>query len=277
MDPTASFVVVAYGIDELNFDELPEGAVLFVVHNDDRLPNSAVRAPGADIHHVDPGGNVGFGAGVNAALGHIATDRIVLVNPDAVLTGDHLRALVNATPDEIVTVPLTDADGVPEGSVSPYPGPLATVLSVWRAGRWFPRNGSVRRLLGRGSLAVGRSATQRAGRVVALSDRWVSGAVVSFPTEALRSVGGFDESYFLYVEDLDLSRRLALRFPDMTIRVADTSPAFHAVGGTAHGRAGLRAVERHRATSWRTFARRNPGAAWRVAALLASLRVRTLS
>jgi N-acetylglucosaminyl-diphospho-decaprenol L-rhamnosyltransferase len=277
VDRPASFVVVAFGITEIRFGELPNGSDLLVVHNDDQLPEFAVHVPGTTVRHLYPGGNVGFGAGVNAALSQIESNRTVLVNPDAVLTAQHFAALVDAKSNEIVTVPLVDTDGVPEGSVSAYPGPLATVLSVWRVGRWFPRNGAARRRLAQGSLAIGQADTRLGGKVVALTDRWVSGAVVSFPTGALRSVGGFDESYFLYVEDLDLSRRLAERFPDMTIRVADTPPALHAVGGTAHGGVMRRTVERHRATSWRTFARRNPGVGWRAAALLASLRVRTLS
>jgi hypothetical protein len=56
VDPTASFVVVAYGVADLNLGELPDGTPLVVVHNDNRLPEFAVRAPGALIRHVYPGG-----------------------------------------------------------------------------------------------------------------------------------------------------------------------------------------------------------------------------
>ena len=39
---------------------------------------------------------------------------------------------------------------------------------------------------------------------------WVSGIFVLFRCEAFKQVGGFDESYFMYLEDADICRRLKL-------------------------------------------------------------------
>lgn len=40
----------------------------------------------------------------------------------------------------------------------------------------------------------------------------VSGSFMLFRSECLLALGGFDERYFMYMEDVDLSRRCALRF-----------------------------------------------------------------
>jgi GT2 family glycosyltransferase len=40
---------------------------------------------------------------------------------------------------------------------------------------------------------------------------WVAGMFMLFTAEAYRAVGGFDERYFLYYEDVDICRRLRAR------------------------------------------------------------------
>jgi N-acetylglucosaminyl-diphospho-decaprenol L-rhamnosyltransferase len=131
------------------------------------------------------------------------------------------------------------------------------------------------RLLGANGRAYRESFDAVTGRW-SLHERWASGAVVSFPVDALRAVGGFDPRYFLYVEDLDLCERLGARHPTMSVVVADVRPAHHAVGGTA-SHAARRPVELHRARSWHTYARSRSTIGWRIAALLVGLRVRWLS
>jgi N-acetylglucosaminyl-diphospho-decaprenol L-rhamnosyltransferase len=277
MDLIAAVVVVAYGVDALDFDVLPPTCELIVVHNDDRLGEEQVRSGQARVTHLYPGSNIGFGAGVNSAVRTTIASRVILVNPDARVGRCHIDALMGGDANEVVTVPLQNESGTIEGTVNPYPGPVAVILSVWRVGRFFSRDGRVRSLTNRGSLSIGRAANlDSEDRVVPLCDHWVSGALVSYPTEALRAIDGFDEEYFLYVEDLDLSRRLAARFPHLVVRKVATIPAFHAVGGTTSSVSQRRIVERHRAQSWKTFATRNDGTLWILAWLLAGIRVRTL-
>jgi GT2 family glycosyltransferase len=257
-----TLVFVAFRTDAIDTSWAGDAEVV-VVHNDDR----EVAVDRADARHVHPGANVGFGGGVNRALPDVTTERVVLCNPDIELTSEHWAALTKAAgPDELVTVPLVDGDGRPTSVVSAYPSPLAHLLGGWRLGRYFPRGGRARRalapLLGRWGRDHDRSLSQPVG-AWPLTTHWVSGAVVSVDAARLRAVGGFDEGYFLYYEDVDLCRRLADAFPAMTVRVAGVDPGVHAVGASATG-----ATARQRKASAARYAAARPGPAWRIVAAL---------
>ena len=94
----------------------------------------------------------------------------------------------------------------------------------------FGRTTVLRRLLP--DLAVARrnvvsgDATHEGGGGVTVD--WLSGACLLARREALRSVNGFDERYFLYWEDADLCRRL--RALGSQVRYVPSATAVHRVG-----------------------------------------------
>src|ERR1039458_8259450 len=118
-------VYVAYGVTTLDVSWLDADDAVIVVHNDDLLPLGSIEH-GRGVDLVSRG-NVGFGAAVNAALDLVATDRVILCNPDTQLTREHRQLLGSAGPDELVTVALDDDLGEPTWVVLPYPGALAAV------------------------------------------------------------------------------------------------------------------------------------------------------
>lgn len=268
-------VYVVYATRTLDLDWLPANATVVVVHNDAHLDRASLRRP---VVHVEPGANVGFGAGINYALPSVDGPRVVLCNPDLVLTSEHWRALIDdVTVDEVVTIPLRDATGVSTSVCSRYPTPLSHLMSGYRVGRWFPRGSKARtwlsRLLGASGRAHRESLATPTGNWP-LSERWVSGAALSIDAERLRAVGGFDEGYFLYAEDVDLCARLARRDPEMRAVVVDVEPGIHEVGGTAAGES-LR-VERIRLESALRYAEAQPGTMWSLCATLLRARRRLL-
>lgn len=261
----STVVCVVFGVDSIDLDWIPTDTPVVIVHNDDRLGSAACDHP--LVRHVRPGENLGFGAGINRALVEVETERVILCNPDTVLGRHHFAALDDAAPDTIVAVPLVEADGTPNAVVNPYWTVPAFLVTAFRLGRFVPRGGRSRtiaaRLLGRNGAAHLDALEQLPGRF-SLTERWVSGAVLSVPADCLRAVGGFDESYFLYYEDADLQQRLARVRPDLRVELAEVDPGVHVVGGSSDGPS-CAVVAGHRRDSARIYASRQSGIGWRFA------------
>jgi hypothetical protein len=143
--------------------------------------------------------NVGFSRANNQALRGAAAPYALFLNSDAELTPGALSALVerlDAQPGLGAAGPRTVG---PDGAVEVSFGPALTPLAEWRQRRLV-------RAVKRREPAALREAEARAG-----SEReadWVSGACLLARREAFDSVGGFDEGFFLYEEDVDLCLRL---------------------------------------------------------------------
>ncbi len=140
--------------------------------------------------------NLGFGAAVNAgirAAGGRGFDQILLVNPDAVLTGATARALA----DQLRTEPMTlISPRIVTSAGTPYFHGSRVDLRTGRM-RSRPRPGpdTPAKLYPDGSTEEPR-----------LRD-WISGACMAFSLELWRAAGGWSERYFLYWEDVDFSQR----------------------------------------------------------------------
>jgi GT2 family glycosyltransferase len=174
-------------------------ARLIVVDNDSVDDSAAAvrqRFPRADLVELER--NIGFGAAVNrgAALGN--APYILLLNNDARLRAGALEALTTAlqSPGVVAAGPLMlGAEGECELSID-------RTLSTWNEARF-----KLIELLyrdGRGPLAA--SVQRRMARSRAV--RSLSGACILLRREAFERVGGFDERFFLYAEDVDLCLRL---------------------------------------------------------------------
>jgi GT2 family glycosyltransferase len=166
--------------------------------------------------------NVGFGGGCNLALAVSTTDLVFLVNPDARIrpgTTATLVAALEADPAAVAVGPRVEGPSGPSGagtagfepSVRSALGHFLLLARVPGVGAWFPPL----------QLPAGRPA-QRVD--------WVSGAVLLARRTAVADVGGFDPSLFLYMEDVDLCRRL--RETGGAIRYEPSAVVDHALGGS---------------------------------------------
>lgn len=167
-------------------------------------------------HLVGLGDNGGFGRGVNAGIaraGSLGARSFLVVNPDASIDVGSVRRLHAAVEQDPMTLAapvVVDASG-----------------QLWSRGAYlYLDDGSV------GSLARHDRRAHRPHRF------WISGACFLVSDELWARLGGFDEDYFLYWEDVDLCVRAA----DVGARlvVDPTAVAVHEEGGT-QDRAGARA------------------------------------
>ncbi|HEY5822514.1 MAG TPA: glycosyltransferase family 2 protein [Propionibacteriaceae bacterium] len=166
---------------------------------------AAVQARGDGARALDMGRNAGFGTANNRGIA-LGSGRYVLVlNPDTVVPAGTVATLVDfadAHPEAGVVAPrLVNADGSPQLTARAFPTAAAGLFGR-RAllTRLFPGNPwSTRFLLERGRPADDQQP---------FTPDWVSGAAMLVPRAVVDTVGGFDESFFLFWEDADWCRRI---------------------------------------------------------------------
>jgi N-acetylglucosaminyl-diphospho-decaprenol L-rhamnosyltransferase len=133
----------------------------------------------------------GYGANHNAALSASTAPFSCVLNPDLRLGGNPFPALVSAMQDGQVAAcaPVIAApDGRREDSARKFP----TVVGLL-------------------SKAIGRDDGTYPTAQEAGDPDWLAGMFLLLRASALSEVGGFDERYFLYYEDVDLCWRLRRR------------------------------------------------------------------
>lgn len=135
--------------------------------------------------------NVGFGKAANIGAQYARGTVLLFLNPDTVLLSsdalDHLIDAVKKPKRGIVGAQLFDLRYRPE---------------LWSGG---PEPSFFR--LVRKTIGCIRKNVFDKKKGNSLSD-WVSGAVFSVRRETFLHLGGFDERFFLYFEDVDLCRRI---------------------------------------------------------------------
>ena len=218
-------VVVNYGSSALLATNLvplgrslPEARVVVVDNLTSEHERSAVVALAeAEGWSVElPDSNTGFGVGVNLGAARALRDGaewLLILNPDATIEASAARQLVaraSAAPLTLVCPRIVRPDG-----------------STWFDGADL-------------HLTDGRLRNPR-HRPSSGWEPWLTGACLVASRALWELVGGFDDDYFLYWEDVDLSHRVQLA--GGAVEVCDDVVATHAEGGTqgeGHASAGLR-------------------------------------
>lgn len=213
----SAVVVVSYGsaaLVEQNFSKLDvaSDAIDVIVVDCFTSASEAQRVGEVCARHgwtpLLLGENLGFGGGVNrgADLAFArGADVLVVVNPDATLDAASVLALAASAasdPLTLVAPTITKPDG-----------------TLWSAG--------VDLYLDDGSSAGVRHRPARGDRPRMF---WLTGACFAISRSLWRTLGGFDDAYFLYWEDVDLSARV--HDAGGTLRVLDDVFAVHDEGGT---------------------------------------------
>jgi N-acetylglucosaminyl-diphospho-decaprenol L-rhamnosyltransferase len=224
-----------------------EGVEEIVVVDNASIDGSAEEMAAAfpDVVVVWPGRNLGYGAGANRGAAESSAPYVLVCNPDLVVVPGAVRRLARVL-DEHGDVGLA--------------GPMLRELSgvVYPSGREFP---SLADAIGHAFLGLvwgGNPWTRRYRHLGAEQHRardadWVSGAFFLVRRLAFESVGGFDERYFMYLEDVDLCWRL--HRAGWRVRYEPEAEVVHEQGRSASRHPYAMLLAHHR-SMWR-FARRS--------------------
>lgn len=145
--------------------------------------------------------NVGYGAAANQAIASCTAKYILLLNADTLLEPGALRALSSyldlRSQVAIVGPRLVNSHGKQQPSCHPFPTPLNTLVHMSILSQLIDYVPFLRNRYHYNSSPI------RAGAVP-----WVHGAALAIRREAFEAVGGFDVSFFMYSEEVDLCYRL---------------------------------------------------------------------
>ena len=174
----------------------------------DGVPQQAAREH-EHVEFLPTGGNIGYGAAINAAAAarlrarrgrrEIDEEFFLIVNPDVTFTPgslDELLRCAREAPRAGAAGPrIEEADGSAYPSARELPSLITGTGHALLSGVW-PSNPFTAKYKAGADMDTQRTAG------------WLSGACLLVRWEAFDEVGGFDERYFMYLEDVDLGDRL---------------------------------------------------------------------
>lgn len=131
----------------------------------------------------------GFASNHNQAFRQCETSLFAVLNPDIRLVSDPFPVLTQALVESgagLIAPAVRNPQGEMEDSARYFPTPMRLFAKLLRLGDGrVPFNGQAPRAVD-----------------------WTAGMFMLFKAEAFRHIGGFDEGFFLYYEDVDICARL---------------------------------------------------------------------
>jgi GT2 family glycosyltransferase len=209
---------------------------------------SLASVDGLEVLTVQLSHNRGFGHACNVGWRSGDAPYVLFLNPDATLEPAAVRRLVEVAEQDpsvgAVAPKILESDGSIDFSMRHFPRLRSTYAQVLFLHRLFPHARWSDELVREPELYARPQ-----------SPEWVSGACLLVRRDLLVQLGGFDEGFFLYCEDIDLCRRIW--DSGYTIRFEPAAVAHHE-GGASAPRASLlpvladsriRYARKHRSTT----------------------------
>jgi len=173
---------------------------------------------------VRTGQNLGYARGVNRALAEVPTPFALLLNPDAFVHDGCVDALLRCASVHAraaaIGAGLRNPDGSLQAACRNFPSPATHLIEAFRLYR------PLRSLPGIGRWYLLLSQQDRPRSV-----DWVVGACMLVRMDAIRDVGLFDDSYFMYAEELDWCLRAHRRGWEVWFEAS--AVATHTLGGSS--------------------------------------------
>ncbi len=205
--PDLSIVIVNWNVRELlraclrSLDPNLHAEVIVVDNASSDGSVEMVRGEFPTVRLIANGRNLGYGAAINQAVSQCTGDYLLILNPDTEVRPGAVHRLVEfiyERPRAACVGPhLVNPDGSTQSSRRSFPGLWTAFVESTILQRWFGGLGALRRFY--------RSAQPDD---VPQQVDWLVGACLLLRRAALDEVGGFDERFFMYSEEMDLCYRL---------------------------------------------------------------------
>ena len=172
---------------------------------------------GDNVLYIKSPGNIGFGAAHNLAFKEaklLGVKYHFVVNPDILFESQDLNVMVEYMEKNsgigLLMPQILNFDGSIQYLPKLLPSPWQVIQR--RLGRWFCN----------GNQFIEKYELRFVDRTISYEAPIISGCFALFNLNALKEVGLYDERYFLYFEDWDLSRRMhekysTIYFPEVSV------------------------------------------------------------
>lgn len=180
---------------------------LFIIDNSptDRLRDFFVNKN--NVRYIFNNANIGFGAGHNIAIKEsikMGIQHHFIVNPDIYFNEDVITPMVNYAEVNSQVGMLMPEVLYPDKTVQYLPKLLPSPINIlWRKLK-VPKKAFER--------FIARYELRDVPREMVYTTPILSGCFTLLNIEAIKVIGGYDDKYFMYFEDWDLSRRIAKLF-----------------------------------------------------------------
>ncbi len=150
-----------------------------------------------EVRIVEERQNLGYGRGNNAAAKLARGEYLLILNPDNVLPPDACEKMLAALTSDPKIGVVGPGLIYPDGSIRPsarrFPKPMDLLQKRLFPSAWHAAYDAER---------------QRLLSASAVDVDWLVGACLLLRTDLYKELGGFDERFFLFFEDIDLCRRI---------------------------------------------------------------------
>lgn len=197
------FNVLANLLESIKKNKIKHSHEVIVVNNKSyEKIGPILRKKYKDAIYVESLGNIGYGGGNNLGVKHAKGKYLFIVNPDTRIVSGFVDNLINFLDDQkeaaIVAPNLVDTDGkLFNKQGTRMLTPLRAIFSLTILSKILPNNTIFREYY---MLDVSKKNFREVDVV--------PGSAFMIRNKDFKKIGGFDEKFFLYFEEMDLCKRL---------------------------------------------------------------------
>lgn len=160
-----------------------------------------IRGSYPEVRLIENGRNLRFAKANNVGIRASRGEYILILNPDTIIHDGTLDRMISFADQHCETGAFGCRVLNSDGSYQVSARPFASLRGEWIAALYLRALGRVSGWFTGDSYSGWNGTTQR-------QVAWISGCFMLVRSKLVRSLGGFDEQFFYYYEDMDLCRRI---------------------------------------------------------------------